>query len=66
MDDRKIIELMKERAAVKARLDKLDVRIALLDDPWTKRQGRGRHYSVAARKRMSDAAKRRWAAKRKS
>jgi hypothetical protein len=51
-----IEKLMKERAAVKARLDKLDAHIALLSDPWTKRQGKGRHYGAAARKRMSDAA----------
>jgi hypothetical protein len=65
MDDEKIAKLVKQRAAVKARLDKLAARIALLSDPWTKRQGRGRRYSAAARKRLSEAAKKQWADKKK-
>jgi len=55
MDEQKIIELMKKRAAFEAELDKLDHSIRLLRN-WMKHRGRGRHYSLAARKRMSDAA----------
>lgn len=65
MDDQKIVELMKLRAEVKAGLDKLEASIRLLLN-WMNHRGKGRHYSLAARKAMSDAAKQRWIEKRKS
>jgi hypothetical protein len=64
MDDHKIVELMKLRAEVKAELDKLDASIRLLRN-WLEHCGKRRHYSAAARKAMSEAAKKRWAAKNK-
>jgi hypothetical protein len=65
MDDQKIVELKKLRAEVKAKLDKLDASIRLLRNSLEHR-GKGRHYSAAARKRMSNAAKQRQIDKRKS
>jgi hypothetical protein len=65
MDDQNILKLMKQRAKLQTRLDKLDARIALLRTPWRKRATRGRRYSAADRKRMSDAAKQRWIDMRK-
>lgn len=55
---------MKKRIAVKAELDKLDHSIRLLLN-WINHRGKGRYYSVAARKLMSDAAKQRYVDKRK-
>ncbi len=65
MDDHKITELIKLRAEVKGELDKLDASIRLLRN-WLEHRGKGRHYSAAARKRMSDAAIQRQIDKRKS
>jgi hypothetical protein len=62
--DDQIVELMKKRIAVKAELDKLDHSIRLLLN-WINHRGKGRYYSVAARKLMSDAAKQRYVDKRK-
>jgi hypothetical protein len=59
MDERNIAELKKLRAEVKAELDKLDRSIRLLRN-WLEHRGKGRHYSAATRKRMSDVAKQRW------
>ena len=64
MNDHKITEVMKLRAEVKAELDKLDRSIRLLRN-WLEHRGKGRHYSSAARKRMSDAAIQRRIDKRK-
>jgi hypothetical protein len=64
MDDRKIAELMRLRVEVKAELDKLDRSIRLLRN-WLEHRGKGRHYSAATRKRLSDAAKQRQIDKRK-
>jgi hypothetical protein len=64
MDDQEFIELKKLRAEVKAELDKLDHSIRLLRN-WMNHRGKGRHYSLAARKAMSDAAKQRLIDKRK-
>jgi hypothetical protein len=65
MDNQKIIELKELRAEVKAELDKLDASIRLLRN-WLEHRGKGRNYSLAARKAMIDAAKQRWIDKRKS
>jgi len=65
MDDHQIAELMKLRAEVKAELDKLEASIRLLRNSLEHR-GKGRHYSVATRKAMSDSAKRRQIERRKS
>ena len=64
IDDRKIAKLKKLRAKIKAELDKLDASIRLLRNSLEHR-GRGRHYTLADRKRMSDAAKQRQIDQRK-
>ena len=64
MDDHKIPELMKLRAEVKAEFDRLDASIRVFRN-WLEHRGSGRKYNAAARKRMSDAAIKRWAAKNK-
>ena len=64
IDEHKIVELKKLRAEVKTELDKLEASIRLLRN-WMKHRGKGRHYSAAARKRMSDVAKERWIRQRK-
>jgi hypothetical protein len=58
IDDRKIAKLKKLRAKIKAEPDKLDASIRLLRNSLEHR-GKGRHYTEADRKRMSDAAKQR-------
>jgi hypothetical protein len=67
MGDHNIAELKKLRADVKVELDKLNATIRLLRN-WLEHRGRGkgRQYSAAARKRMTDAAIQSRIQKRKS